>query len=253
MDAGRDEGFAPLELDQHLVAWGLKRLVKPLPRPANRRLLLLRAFGFQKRTEQLFDAVGQRWRFHGSVQMIAGTDLAARTIDPGDFVRFLGARMNEQFITGELELQARLSSLDLAPDPDGRYRVNEFFCRDDTWQAALVALLDVSDAVLMDLRGFSPNKQGCLFELRQLVERVPLERVVLVIDSTTDMALLRSTLMSAWEQSVTSGAVRASASLALVNVVRHSAAEVATLIALLLGARPLPRSQRADWGALTIS
>lgn len=235
-------GLALLIVYRLAIAWGLKRLVKPLSRPPNRRLLLLRVFGFQKRTEQLFDAVGQRWRFHGSVQMIAGTDLAARSIDPGDFVRFLGARMNEQFITGESELQARLSSLDVAPDPDGRYRVNEFFCRDDTWQAALVALLDVSDAVLMDLRGFSPSKQGCLFELKQLVERVPLESVVLVTDSTTDMALLRSTLMSAWEQAVSKGAVRASASLALVNVVRHSVAEVAALIALLLGARPLPRS-----------
>ena len=246
-------GLALLVAYRLTVAWGLKRLVKPLPRPPNRRLLLLRAFGFQKRTEQLFDAVGQRWRFHGRVQMIAGTDLAARSIDPGDLVRFLGARMNEQFITGESELQARLSSLDLAPDPDGRYRVNEFFCRDDTWQAALVALLDVGDAVLMDLRGFSPSKQGCLFELKQLVERVPLESVVLVTDSTTDMALLRSTLMSAWEQAVSKGVVRASASLALVNVVRHSVAEVAALIALLLGARPLPRSQQSDRGALTIS
>lgn len=240
-------GLALLVAYRLTVAWGLKRLVKPLSRPANRRLLLLRVFGFQKRTEQLFDAVGQRWRFHGSVQMIAGTDLAARNIDPGDFVRFLGARMGEQFIKGESELQVRLSSLDLAPDPDGRYRVNEFFCRDDTWQAALTALLDVSDAVLMDLRGFSPSKQGCLFELKQLVERVPLERVVLVIDSTTDMALLRSTLMSAWEQAVSKGVVRASASLALVNVVRHSAAEVATLIALLLGARP--RTQDVGNGA----
>src|SRR5512143_4048722 len=38
--------------------------------------LLLRVFGFQRRTEQLFDVIAQRWRLRGAVAMIAGSDLA---------------------------------------------------------------------------------------------------------------------------------------------------------------------------------
>ena len=40
------------------------------------RLLLLRVFGSQRRSERLFDAIAQRWRLRGSVKLIAGADLA---------------------------------------------------------------------------------------------------------------------------------------------------------------------------------
>ena len=49
-----------------------------LARDTNRgpRLLVLRVFGYQARTERLFDHLTERWRFHGPVRLIAGTDLA---------------------------------------------------------------------------------------------------------------------------------------------------------------------------------
>ena len=43
-------------------------------------MLLLRVFGFQKRTERLFDRVAERWRFEGPVAMIAGAELALRSV-----------------------------------------------------------------------------------------------------------------------------------------------------------------------------
>jgi hypothetical protein len=52
------------------------------------------------------------------------------------------------------EISQRLGRLDFRPDPDGRYRVNEVYCRDDTWRPALEALLESCDTVLMDLRTF---------------------------------------------------------------------------------------------------
>ena len=157
-------------------------------RPPRRTLLLLRVFGYTARTERLFDRVGARWRLFGPVTMIAAPDVMARTIDPGDFLRFAGGRLASSFVTSRGDLNTGLAALDQAPDPDGRYRVNEFCCRDDTWKATVVELMDRADAVLMDLRGLTPARGGCEFELKQLYERLPASRVVLAVDSEAVVA-----------------------------------------------------------------
>jgi hypothetical protein len=159
-----------------------------------RRLLLLRVFGYQRRTEQMFDAIGQRWRLDGSVQMIAGADLVGRTIDPGDIVTFAGGRLRDQFVQDLDDLERRLYTLDETRDPDGRFRVNESFCHDNTWRPTLESLLLRSDIVLMDLRGFSKANSGCLFELQKLVQHRKLVRSLFIVDENTDVDLLRTTL-----------------------------------------------------------
>mgnify|MGYP006921750830 FL=1 len=53
----------------------------------------------------------------------------ARTVDPGDFLRFATGDIATSFVTTQDDLQRRLAALDTTPDPDGRYRVNEFCCR----------------------------------------------------------------------------------------------------------------------------
>jgi len=55
-----------------------------------------------------------------------------------------------------------------------------------------------SDAVLMDLRGFLPDNQGCVFEINELLNVMPLDRVVFVVDATTDLAFLRETFAAGW-------------------------------------------------------
>lgn len=54
-----------------------------------RRLLLLRVFALGKRSEQLYDTLGKSWRTVGSIQMIAGPDLATTTIEPHEFLDFV--------------------------------------------------------------------------------------------------------------------------------------------------------------------
>jgi hypothetical protein len=170
-----------------LAAWSTRS-------PGNRRLLLLRVFGFQRRTERLFDSVGQRWRFTGSVNMIAGADLAMRTIYPRDLISFVSGRLRRSFVLQTKDLAERVRQLDERRDPDGRFRLNNVFCYEDTWRSALTALLGKSDLVLMDLRSFSASNSGCIFELRQLVENALLSRTIFVVDDTTDVKLLESTL-----------------------------------------------------------
>ena len=63
----------------------------------------------------------------------------------------------------------------------------------------MISLIGYSDLVVMDLRGFTSERRGCIFELSALIDTLPLERVVLLTDRTTDMALLRQTLARLWE------------------------------------------------------
>jgi hypothetical protein len=76
----------------------------------------------------------------------------------------------------------------MAADADGRFRVNECYCHDTTWQEALRALVQRSDVVLMDLRGFKAHNAGCRFELAALSEAPRLQRVVVLSDAQTDRA-----------------------------------------------------------------
>jgi hypothetical protein len=165
--------------------------------PPPKRLLVLRTFGAPARAEKLFDQVTERWRAIGSVQLIGATDLALRTIDPGELLSFLGGRFRSQFVAGLGDLERRLADLDVARDPDGRFRVNDFFCFDTTWKDTFDALLTRVDVVLMDLRGLSESNRGCLFELTKLVQRGKLQETLFVLDDATDERIFAETLAAA--------------------------------------------------------
>jgi hypothetical protein len=164
-----------------------------------RQLLLLRVFALGARGQRMFDVLTRLWLRAGPIALIAGPDLASSTVEPHEFLGFVGRRMARRFVRDDADLRARLASMDLRPDPDGRYRVNELFCHQDTWRDAVTALVAESDAVLMDLRGFSVQSQGCVWELGLLLDVAPLDRCVLLVDATTDEAFLRRTLQNEWQ------------------------------------------------------
>jgi len=148
-------------------------------------LLVLRVFQRDAQVEALFDRVVERWRLSGNALLIAGTDLISRTLDPDDLFAFMNGRLADRFIASSDDVPRRLAELDRLPDPDGRYRVNEFYCFDTTWQPTLRALVESSDVVLMDLRGFQPENLGCRFELRVLAGAPHLRRLALLHDAHT--------------------------------------------------------------------
>jgi len=163
------------------------------------RLLFLRVFALGKRSENIFDAIGRFWRAVGSMQMIAGPDLATTAVEPHEFLDFLSGRLDRRFIDSGRTLDLRIDQLDLQPDGDGQFRVTEFFCHDDTWKLTLARLADESDAVLMDLRAFSPSNAGCVFEINELFNLVPLQRLVFIVDESTDQKFMRETVSEAWK------------------------------------------------------
>jgi hypothetical protein len=201
------------------------------------RLLLLRVFGHQARTEALFDAIGQRWRLRGPVHLIGAADLARRTTDPGDVLTFVDGRLAEQFVASRADIPRRLGQLDMAADPDGRFRVNEVYCHDGVWRETLVALLRLTDVVVMDLRRFGRDNRGCIFEIEQLCARLPPERIVLICDADTDRQLLREVLAGAPERLAPAAVAPETA---IVSVQRNSRRELAMVMARLVRATAGP-------------
>lgn len=178
-----------------MLAWLLPRWLVPEGAPPT--LLVLRVFQQDAAVETLFDRVIERWRLTGNTVLIAGTDLISRTLDPDDLFTFLGGRLGERFIASPAQVPHRLAEFDLKPDPDGRYRVNECYCFDGTWQAALAALVQRADVVLMDLRGFQAKNAGCRHELGVLSQAPNVQRVVLLHDARTDRAAADSDIAAA--------------------------------------------------------
>jgi hypothetical protein len=152
-------------------------------------LLVLRVFQHDAQVQDLFDYVVERWRLSGNTVLIAGTDLMDRTIDADDIFTFLDGGLAGRFIQTPADVAPRLAAFDMAPDADGRFRVNECYCHDTTWQDALGALVQRSDIVLMDLRSFQAHNAGCRHELKVLAHACQLARVVVLTDDQTDRAV----------------------------------------------------------------
>jgi hypothetical protein len=158
------------------------------------RLLLLRTFGARRRSARLLRDVTSRWRWIGSVELITGTDVAGEVLEPHELLDFLRRRLDEHFVADPADVADRVAGLDLRPDRDGRYRVNDLLCHADTWQPTVQALLDDVDAVLVDLRSLTAARAGVLHELERLIASYPLERVVALVDATTDAGVLQEVL-----------------------------------------------------------
>jgi hypothetical protein len=180
-------GFAPL-LWIPPGAWLMQRLAAPAATGRPPTLLVLRVFQQDANVQAIFDRVIERWRLSGNTVLIAGTDLAERTIDADDIFTFIDGRLGERFISRVADIDSRLQQFELAPDVEGRYRINECYCHDNTWQQALDRLVGSSDVVLMDLRNFKAKNAGCVHELGVLARAPNLARVVVLTNQETERA-----------------------------------------------------------------
>jgi hypothetical protein len=206
------------------------RFLRRMPSP--KRLLLLRVFALGKRSEPLFDAMRKAWLRGGAIAMIAGPDLVTSAVKPHEFLGFLSGKLARTFVGDDADLCRRVAAIDSRPDPDGRYRVAEFFCRADTWQLTMGRLVADSDAVLMDLRSFGPSNRGCAYELGRLLDTIDLSRVVFVTDKTTDRPFLEMTLQQQWSSLAVESPNRSAAECAarLFEVHGPTAVEIRALV-----------------------
>ena len=156
------------------------------------RLLFLRVFALGRKRRRVFRRLETFWRQIGPIHLISGPDLALSTVEPHEVIDFLTGKLASRFI----DRTARLSEVrwreDERPDADGRFRVDEYFCHADVWQAVFAELAGSADVVVMDARGFGAAHAGSSFEIEALLRHAPPSVVVLLIDRSTDRALLET-------------------------------------------------------------
>ena len=230
-------GFAAFAVYKAVTLLGMYSVAQAARSRPSARLLLLRVFGQRRRTERLFDRLTAHWRYAGPVQMIGAPDVAARSIDADEFMDFISGKLRHHFVIEPGDLPRRVAELDLRPDTDGRFRVNDIYCGADTWQPAVRALMAATDLCLMDLRDFSQSNQGCLLELQALMELVPARAILLLINENTDQVLLAHTLHDCHAR-LSPGAANAGALPSLATLAA-SGYEMHTVRGLLAWADPL--------------
>ena len=204
-----------------------RRAVVRTAAPAVGTLLFLRVFKPSSRSERFTDRFFAYWRFAGPVWMIAGPDLAGAYMEPTEFFAYIRRRLREHFVGDPREAVPRVEALDNARDPDGRFRINELLCSNDTWQPVVLQMIARADVILLDLREYSEQRAGTRFELTELLRRAPLEKVLLMIDVKNDVARLTNELASIWHEIIpTRGVAGDLGDLQILRFGKGSAAEM---------------------------
>jgi hypothetical protein len=179
-----------------LKAW--LRVVARRAAPSLRPLLFLRVFKGSSSSEAFLDRFLAYWRFAAPVWMIGGPDLAGAQMEPTEFFAFLRRRLDQLFVRSPAEIDERVRQLDGARDPDARLRINELFCSSATWQATVLALLERAGVVVLDLREYTAARAGTRYEIFQIMNVVPIEKVVVLVGGGDDEPRIAAELRTAW-------------------------------------------------------
>jgi hypothetical protein len=177
--------------------WLLRRITRAAP-PAVGSLLVLRVFKTPAKSEAFYNRLFSYWRFAAPVRIIAGADLAEANLEPDKFFALLRRRLPDEFIQSADQIAQRVDALDERRDPDGRFRVTELFCADETWRSTVESLIRKAGAILLDLREYTPDRSGTRYEIHQLMSIAALNRLVVVASERDDRQVISAELDSAW-------------------------------------------------------
>lgn len=155
-----------------------------------KRLLLLRVFGQPNERESLLDELDDTWRRIGSVDLLAASDVALRTLEGHMLEAFLLRRQDEKFLHTRAEVKAHIAQHQSALDTEVRYPMHPLYCHEKIWRSAFTRLARETSIVLMDLRGFTTNNKGCELELTHLLKYEQRLPIVLLVDSASDLPAL---------------------------------------------------------------
>lgn len=141
--------------------------------------------------------VGSELSWHWTIPIVVLLALAGAW----SFLALGERRLDRRFLRTREQLAARLQRLDQYPRYlDLGFRHEHVLCHDNTWFLAVADFARRADVVLMDLRGYSEQRQGCQREVDFLFDAVPLDRLLFLIDTADDQGLVRDMLLARWQR-----------------------------------------------------
>jgi hypothetical protein len=165
-------------------------LMRELPVPEPHRLLILRVFGSPD-FDDLVELIGP-WKRVGMIEHLEGFDTVGtnpevrKAVESDEIDRAIAMDMEQ--------VRAQMAMATSETDQDLLFRRHSFQCSMNTWEEGIQAMMDRADVIVMDLSSFSEKNQGSAWELGQLLNRVPLNRVTVLINQSTEIDGVRRIL-----------------------------------------------------------
>jgi hypothetical protein len=175
------------------MEWACSKAMKDLPVPMPRDLLLLRVFG-SPAYRDLAQLIAP-WLKVGNIVQLEGPDTVAESQELQDAVE--AGNVDQALVNSLSEVEKRMANLSAEPDAALCFRRLTFQCTNAVWQSAIQFVLARVDAVMIDLSDFAFEHQGSAWELGQLLDRVPLRKVTLLVNDSTDLNCLSNILNTA--------------------------------------------------------
>jgi hypothetical protein len=203
------------------------------------RIVYLRTFENQPRARTFLQGA---WREFGYVYLLR----SVASVTPAEFRKFKRSQGNfkELLIDSPQRFDAELARP--LPEPSrkrwqvfknvgpktvwvrdwyGSYPPRTFLCHGSIWKRSVDMLLDRADLVVLDLSGMMPANAGVRYELQQVINRIPIRRVIFLADRSSNRKYLRHEIWNAWSQmaasSPNSGAGQRVARLAVTDSYRQ--------------------------------
>ena len=294
--------LAALVVVHVIVMLWFERALRRVPGPS---LLLLRVFGVKKSSALTLDGLLDRWCHIGTYLTVMDPELLRQRTPVVTFGNYLlslpvlillftadsdawwwcvlivlavlslvGWRscrlVSRQRIGSPAQMLQMLDSIRSRPrQSDLSFRTMETSCFDNTWRPTVAEAASRADVVLMDLRGYTPERQGCRTEVKFLFAHVPMQRVLFLV-GPDDVDNVKQLLAESWgavgKTSPNSDLTTPTAQLlvfgdseaglvkrAVGSLTAEPGAEVQRLMNELIGIATIPKSSPAMAGAALAS
>lgn len=170
------------------------KLEKQFPYHPPINMLVLRVFGSPYLSN--FLALTNSWKWFGTTQRLDGPSTAGYR--ESDVFNYLIGRVDKSIIENDSELSLALRNFKTICDNKLKFPLNSMQCNNDTWKDALQHLLDKADLIVMDLSNLSPENRGVIYEIQKLFDQFNKERIIFLINDSTDMKVLEKIINQAW-------------------------------------------------------
>lgn len=169
-------------------------LEKKIPYHLPLNLLALRVFG-SKHLSNFLEIISG-WKVVGTINRLDGFDTVGEKAS--DFFNYIRGRVKDSIIENDEELKTGLKRFSSSPDKQLAFPANSMQCTNATWKTAIQHLIENADVIVLDLSNLSEKNQGVAYELGKLFNEVPLRKILLLIDYSTDRKVLQKILDQSW-------------------------------------------------------